>query len=429
MDKIAHPQINLRRDTMQRRRLLLGIALLFLVTSGFVAIISSTPASAHITHSSVYIATTPDADTTLQMAQQEEANIQTILSIINILVVVYPILITIAALVLGYFGLRDLRTFRQQGQELLEDIQKQQKETLEDIQKQQEETLKDIKKLQGEAVEKQAEIGRTQQALVYLGLGDRYSNLNDTREAIKVYKKAGDLLPNHPQINHVLGRLYSAFGHYEEAIKSFEAAIAVEEQYPEAEMELGLAYRRRGEYRRGSDADTMRTQDYQKAIEHLQRAIELRPNYDYALSTLAGLYRRKGEYEKALEYYEAAYRTDPSSSYALGNVASLCWYQGRLDKARQYYMLTELASIDHSLTTHTEVYWDYYDLALAQLALGKTEDAKKSYAKAIHETPGASQFDSVLNVLYFLQKAQDPIQSLDEVIQTIEKEKSIRVSP
>jgi tetratricopeptide (TPR) repeat protein len=393
---------------MQRRHLLLGITLLFMVSSGFVAIISSTPAFAHVAHSSLYIANptpTPDANAILQMAQQEVVNIQIILSIINILTIVYPILLTVAAVGLGFFGLRDLNTLKKQGQDLLEDI----------------------KKLQEEAKEKKVEIGSTQQALVYLALGDRFSNQKDTRQAIEAYKKAGNHLPNDPQINYVLGRIYSGFGYYEEAIRSFEAALAIDQQYPEAEKELGLAYRRLGEYRRGTDVEAMRNQDYAKAIEHLQRAIDLRPNYDDALSTLGGLYRRKGEYQKALEYYESAYRASPTSSYTLGNVASLCWYLGELDKARKYYMLAELVSTDHSMTTHTEVYWDYYDLGLAQLALGKTEDAKKSYAKAISETSGAAQFDSVLNVLYFLQKAKDPIPGLDEVIQTIEQEKSTRV--
>lgn len=398
---------------MQRRRLWWSIALLFLVASGVLAIISTTHVLAHVAHNPVDLASptpTPDANTTLQ---QEETQIQSILSIIQvilgyigILVVVFPLLITGAAVGLGVFGFRGFRALEQQGRDLLEDI----------------------KKLQVEAAEKKATIERTQEALVFLALGDRLSNQNDTRKAMEAYKKAGDLLPNDPQINYVLGRIYSGFGYYEEAITSFEATLAVKPQYPEAEMELGLAYRRRGEYRRGSDADALRNQDYQKAVEHLQRALALRPNYDDALSTLGGLYRRTGAYEKALEFYERAQRADLSSSYALGNAASLSWYLGKLDKARRYYMLTELASTDRTLTTHAEVYWDYYDLALAQLALGKTEDAKKSYAKAIGETPGVVQFDSVLDVLNFLHKAKDPIPGLDEVIQMITKEKATRVS-
>ncbi len=400
---------------MQRWRLWWSIVLLFLVASSFLAIVPGTHVLAQVAHSAVYFASptptptptpTPDANMTLQMAQQEETNIQTILSIINVLIVVYPILITLAAVLVGFFGFRGFRTLEEQGQDLLEDI----------------------KKLQVEAAEKKGLIERSQEGLVYLALGDRLSNQNDTRKAIEAYKKASSLLPNDPQINYVLGRIYSGFGYYEDAIKSFKAALAVEQQYPEAEMELGLAYRRRGEYQQGADAEVMRSQDYERAIEHLRRAVELRPNYEDALSTLGGLYRRQGEYEKALEYYEGAYRADTTSAYALGNVASLSWYLGKLDKARKYYLLTELASMDSTTTTHTEVYWDYYNLALAQLALGKAEDAKKSYAKAIGETPGMVHFDSVLSVLHFLQQAKDPIPGLDVAIQMIEKEKATKVS-
>lgn len=392
---------------MQRRYGWFIVAALIVLIPSLFMIVPGSYALAGGVHAMLPLDTpTPDASATLQVAQQEEANIQTILSIINVLVVVYPVLITLAAVLVGFFGFRGFRTLEKQGQDLLEDI----------------------KKLQGEAAEKKAAIEHTQEALVYLALGDRLSNQNDTRKAIEAYKKVGSLLPNDPQINYVLGRIYSGFGYYEEAIKSFEATLAAEPQYPEAEMELGLAYRRRGEYQKGADAEAMRSQDYEKAIEHLRRAIELRPNYDDALSTLGGLYRRNGEYEKALEHYEGAYRADPTSSYALGNVASLSWYLGKLDKARKYYMLTELVSMDRTMTTHAEVYWDYYDLALAQLALGKAEEAKKSYAKAIGETLGMVQFDSVLNVLHFLQKAKDPIPDLDGVIQMIEKEKTTRVS-
>ena len=52
----------------------------------------------------------------------------------------------------------------------------------------------------------------------------------------------------------------------------------------------------------------------------------------------------------------------------------------------------------------------------------------RHYAKAIGETLGMVQFDSVLNVLYFLQKAKDPIVGLNDVIQMLEKEKFSRIS-
>lgn len=391
---------------MQRRYLWVGTVVLLLVAFSLLMMIPGIYASAH---SAVQLAPptpTPDANMVLEMAKQEETNIQTILSIINVLVVVFPLVFVVAAVVLGVVGFRGFRDIRKQGRDL----------------------LKDIKKLQVEAEAKKDAIGRTQTALVYLALGDRLATQKDTRKAIEAYKKAGSLLPEDAQISYVLGRIYSGFGYYEEAIKSFEAALSAEPNYPEAEMELGLAYRRRGEYQKGTNAAAMRESDYEKAIEHLRRATELRPNYDDALSTLGGLFRRRGEYEKALDYYEQAYRADPSSSYALGNVAALSLYLGKVNEARKYYILTEAASTVHTMSAHTEVYWDYYDLALAQLVLGKMEEAKKNYQKAITDTPGVVQFDSVLNVLYFLQKATDPIAGLNEIIHMIEKEKSTKIS-
>ena len=60
--------------------------------------------------------------------------------------------------------------------------------------------------------------------------------------------------------------------------------------------------------------------------------------------------------------------------------------------------------------------------------LGKADEAKKNYQKAIGYTPGIAQFDSVLNVLYFLQKAKDPINGLDDVVDMIEKERSTKIA-
>ena len=394
---------------MQRRHLLLGTAVLIILISSLMMIIPVSHVYASIAHSAIRLVTptpTPDASTTLQMAQQEEINIQSILSIINILVVVYPILIALAAALLGIFGFRGYRSLEKQGREL----------------------VNNIKKLEQEAEEKKAAIEHTQTALVYLALGDRLSNQKDTRNAIEAYKNAGSLLPDDPQINYVLGRIYSTAGYYEEAIKSFEAAIAAQPRYPEAEKELGVAYRIRGDYQKGPNAQAMRESAYEKAKEHLQHAIELRPGYGDALSSLGGVYRREGDYEQAFEYYQQAYRAEPGSSYPLGNVASLAWYLGKVEEARKYYILTEAMAAVRTIDIHSEIYWDYYDLALAQLVLGKTEESKKNYQKAIGDTPGVAQFDSVLNVLKFLQDAKEPIAGLNEIIQTIEKEKATRIS-
>ncbi len=263
----------------------------------------------------------------------------------------------------------------------------------------------------------QKEANQTRQALIYIGLGDRLLSQKYTSEALENYKKAGSLLPNDPQINYVLGRIYSSAGDYNAAITTLEASQP-EQPTDQAKVlkELGLAYRRRGE---ALKQDT----DYDEAILLLKKAIVLNPDDADALAIIGGLYRRRKEYAQAIDFYERAWRANPGLSYALGNLASLSWYLGKSSDALMYFGFTEVAATGRIKKGQSEGFWDYYDLALAHLATGKIAEAKEAYTKAIQETPGNVQFDSVLNNLYLLQQAPQPMPGLDDVVKMIEDAK------
>jgi len=425
---------------MRRHHLLFGIVLLLIVAPGLLLMMPAPRAIAHIAHDAPLVAQptpAPDANQVLDEAKQEETNIQTFLTIITIMLVLFPLLIAIASGVLGVIGFRGYRDFKTEWETRLGKVENEWRDRMGKMENEWRDHVNQIYQLEQGAKDKQAAIVRTQQALVYLGLGDRLYNQKDIKNAVEAYKKVRSLLPDDPQINYVLGRIYSSAEYFDDAIESFESALKVQPDLPEVEMELGLAYRRRGEYQKGPNADARRTADYTKAIEHLQHATELSSNHRASFATLSGLdrpedafasigglYRRMGEYEKALDYYEQAYRINPSSSYALGNVASLAWYLTQVDKAREHYILAEALAKIHIMTPHPEDYWDYYDLALAQLVLGKTNEAMDTYKLAIEKTPGRIQFDSALDVLRFLQKAKDPIPGLNDAIDKIEYAKA-----
>ncbi len=278
-----------------------------------------------------------------------------------------------------------------------------------------------VKDLRTKLTQIQVEADRTRSALVYLSLGDQFLSRGDTKEAIKNYEEAGKLLAGDAQVQYILGRIYNGAGDYEAAISTLESAIKMLEatqpldvvKLGNVETELGLAYRRR--------SNTLNQKaDYDAAIQHLKKAIKLNPTDSEPLAILGGLYRRKGEYAQAYDSYKRAWSLNPASSYALGNVASLAWYEGKKDEARMYFGIAEMEATDHIGKGQGEIYWDYYDLALAQLALGKTAEARKNYATAIKETPGKVQFESVLDNLYLLQKAPQPISGLDDIVKMIE---------
>ncbi len=422
---------------MRRHYLLLSIGVLLILASGLLLVMPGSHVRAHIAHAAplkVQPTPSPDVNQVLDEAKQEETNIQTYLIIITIILVLFPLLITVASIVLGFFGVRGFRDFQKHWESRLGKVETEWHDRLGKMENEWRDHLHQITQLEQEAKDKQTALVRTQQALVYLGLGDRLSNQKESKSAAQAYRKVKSLLPDDPQINYVLGRIFSSSGCFDDAIEAFEAALKVQNDLPEVEMELGLAYRRRGDYQKGSNADVRRTADYEQAIAHLQRATQLSSNQRASVATLSGLdrpedtfatlgglYRRKGDYKQALDHYEQAYHLNPNSSYALGNVASLCWYLGKVDKAREYSVHLEALAKIRLMTPHQEEYWDCYDLALAQLLLGKTEAATSSYKRAIEKTPSVIQFDSVLDVLRLLQKAKDAIPGLNDSIEMLEQ--------
>jgi tetratricopeptide (TPR) repeat protein len=269
------------------------------------------------------------------------------------------------------------------------------------------------------------ESNKTRDALTYLALGDRLLNQKNITEALIYYKKAGNLLPNDAQLQYVLGRIYSEAGDYLAAIAILEASYKTLQTSPSQEdtetrkeiarvlKELRLAYRRRATGLNQND-------DYLEAIRYLKLSLSYDGQDNDAHCILGGLYRCQQEYKQAYQAYKEAYDIDRHSSYAPGNLASLSWYLDKVDEAKKYFEDTEHEAKKLLEKGEGETYWNLYDLALAQLALRKTNDANETYIKAIHLTPGLVQFDGVIDNLRLLKQASQQIHGLDEVIKMVE---------
>ncbi len=273
------------------------------------------------------------------------------------------------------------------------------------------------------------EVEDTKTALTYLILGNQLLEEHKTSQAIEAFEKAARLRPKDPQINYDLGRAYRSDEQYDQAITFLRGALDVEPDFPQALFELALTYRYRGE---GQREPEKRDADYHLAAEYYAKASQERESYWEALGAAGGIYRRLGDYQRALEYYKQAYEVDKTASYGSGNIASLSFYLGKRDDALEYFRLTEqVARARIDAKRSVEPYWDYYDLALAQLMLGSMEDdedrrrdALTSYETAIRMTPPKiNVFNGVLDNLYLLRRAREAIVGLDEVIKMIEDAK------
>jgi len=81
----------------------------------------------------------------------------------------------------------------------------------------------------------------------------------------------------------------------------------------------------------------------QPAADHLEKAIELRPDYPEALNNLGVLFVRSKDYSKAEEQFKTCVRVAPKFDQSYLNLARLYVIQNDKEKARE--VLLELLRI------------------------------------------------------------------------------------
>jgi tetratricopeptide (TPR) repeat protein len=265
-------------------------------------------------------------------------------------------------------------------------------------------------------------------AFSYLELGNQLLEQRKINAAIQVFQKAKQLQTDNVQANYMLGQTYRKIGSYDEAIDCLKTAITAEKEFALAHFELGMAYRSQADKLYADPAlKQQHDKEYDKTIEYLKEATRLLPDDEESIATLGGTYRRYGKYQEALDCYNRALKLNPDSSYALGNVALLSWHEGKLDDSRRAYSRTEQMATKRIETKISyEPFWDYYDLAMAKLVLGRKEEALKDYQTAVDLTFTPENFQSVLNGLYFLKEVEDkyPIVGLHDAITIVQAGKA-----
>ncbi len=117
-----------------------------------------------------------------------------------------------------------------------------------------------------------------------------------------------------------------------------------------------------------------------EAIAELTLAASLDPRLSEAHSLLGLAYDRKGMPERARDSYERAVKGDPTDAQTLNNLGFSLYqngnYRAAVDKLKK---AARLAPTDQRILNN---------LALAQVRLGKTDDAYKNFARAGGEVTG-----------------------------------------
>ncbi len=123
---------------------------------------------------------------------------------------------------------------------------------------------------------------------------------------------------------------------------------------------------------------------YEEAVEHLQRALAVYPEFYEAHLLLGTAFVDEREWKKAESAFQRAVKLKAGSATAIVSLGEVYWRQNRHDEAEKA-LLAGLKLDDkswHGYFTLARLYWDLGNIAKAGPAIGRTLQLKPDFAEA-----------------------------------------------
>jgi len=189
----------------------------------------------------------------------------------------------------------------------------------------------------------------------HLGLGRTYYSLQDYEQAIASYTQALSFNPNSQPAFYWRGLAFYDQGSYDPALADFQEATRLDPQDAFALYYLGLTHNKMGNYSAGIEALTQsialcksechfdygqranayyQQGNYNAALNDLEQALSLQPNYAYALNLRGLIAFKREDYSSAAEDFSAAIDANPQALY-YGNRAEAYNNLGQREQALQ----------------------------------------------------------------------------------------------
>ncbi|HEX4715529.1 MAG TPA: tetratricopeptide repeat protein, partial [Ktedonobacteraceae bacterium] len=174
-------------------------------------------------------------------------------------------------------------------------------------------------------------------------------------------------------------------GKLAEAIQHYERAIQLRPHYAEAYNNLGDVLARQGKW--------------PEAIQHFERALQLKPDYAEACNNLGAVLADQGEMPEAVQYYKRALELKPSYPNAHYNLGNALAHQGKLPEAIQHY--------ERALQFKPNYAEACYNMGVALENQGKVSEAIQQFERAIQLRP--DYVEALNNLSYVLATSQDAL--------------------
>lgn len=229
------------------------------------------------------------------------------------------------------------------------------------------------------------------------------------------------LNPADPDAAYYVGRSYMVATppNYEEALKHFQKSIELDSQFHKSYHELGVVF--------------LRLNQFNKAADALQRTLKMDPRDERALTDYARLLEEVGDSAAALGVLEQALRSSNEDIPQTRLLYAVLLYQARGDVRQAISVLTDLTPVGESprlsLPDHKEA---LAHLAAAQRISGSPQSALETLKRLfeIDENygPGLFQRGLALMALGQLDEAGKSLRTAASVVNGKEVEAEIKYS-
>jgi tetratricopeptide (TPR) repeat protein len=208
----------------------------------------------------------------------------------------------------------------------------------------------------------------------------RYENgvvdekLGNAREAAQFYRGAIDVNADNVQARVGLGRVYLISGAPDKALELIDPAFA---KHPD---DAGLLTVRA--------AARVQLKDPVAALADAQRAVQLAPTSEDAVSVLAGIHKSNGDTAKAIALLEDAVKRIPNTVDLRLELAQL--YSDAGQEARTEEILVDLVRLNPTVISHR------FRLAQFYARVNKVDDAERTLREGIKAMPQQRELKSGL---------------------------------
>jgi TolB-like protein/DNA-binding winged helix-turn-helix (wHTH) protein/Tfp pilus assembly protein PilF len=192
----------------------------------------------------------------------------------------------------------------------------------------------------------------------------------DWANAEREFRRAIDLNPNYANGHHWYAEFLSLAGRHEEAIAESERARELDPLSTIINTWVGSRY--------------FFARQYDKAIEEYRNAVEMDPGFVPVHLVLGHALEQKRMYREAIAELEKAVSLSGGSPVYMASLAHAYGVAGRRGQAKKLF--------DDLRNLRKQKYVSAYDLALASLGLGQTDQAFAFLAQAVEERSPRTAF-------------------------------------